>query len=84
MDGPRIPCQVRPSAVCFSAEIGFNAYLVTVDHDTLCCKDTIPIAPSLLIYRVLDLTDIGFCLLGICLPYHRSPRASHPLDSGSR
>ena len=61
-----------------SAEIVINAHL-TADHCNQLCKGIVPIR----LMRLIS-SDIGFCLCGIRLTHHCSPRASYPLDSVSQ
>ena len=68
----------------FRAEIVIDIHLSTVGHNSLFCKGAVAITHFLLVQRDLDLTGVGLCILGIRLPPHFSPRASHSLGFGSR
>ena len=61
-----------------------NVHLLTlVVHKSLLCKDTVTIIHSPLVERDLNPTGVWLCLLGMRLPHHYSPRASHSFLSVS-
>ena len=66
------------------AEIAINVQiLILVVHKSLLCKSDVMIRHSLPVERDSDLTGVRLCLLGIRLPHHYSPHASHSFGPDS-
>jgi len=64
----------------FRTEIIVNVYLFIAVHDSHACKGTLS---NIQLNENLTLPGLDLYLLGICLLHHRSPHASHPLESES-
>ena len=62
----------------FGPEIVINIYSIAV-HDILFCMGHCTNHPFLPVESNLGFLGVGFYLLGVCLPHHRCPPASHPV-----